>query len=509
MRLGSCTRVTYMVHLMTNPTKGKNGVYYYVKRVPRDLIEKLGKERYSISLRTKDPREAKRLCGEADVQKEREFAALRAGPVPVPFRDIVGLAGLAYRQLVESRTAEPGGGSLWRAMGQLLEHVRTGGRDAMRQWYGPTADGLFLESGRLPDDDSRERLIDELHKVYSLAWERLLNVSDGDYSPDVNLSRFPPPPPASKAAKPSSIIENAATFDGIIDAEAEKRSLGKDAVPLRAATERKFRAAASAFVAYRGSPLIATTTAKEVDAWKTAMLQLGEISNNTVRQRIQNLRTVVEWAREQTLGELFPNGNPLEIVTLPGFKSVDSDVRTYTMEEAKAVLKAARKEQAPELRWLPWMQAYSGARINELAQLTKEDFFQVEGRWFYNITTKGGKSLKTLSSQRRVPVHIALIREGLMQFVTKAKPGGLFPPRSQPNLSEWVRQDLKIEREGLAPNHGWRHLFEDLCTKGGVLDAARSYITGRATGKSSEGYGRSQVMLPGLAREMDKIPEIL
>jgi hypothetical protein len=39
-----------MVHLITNPTKGPNGVYYYVKRVPKDLIAKIGKERYSISL---------------------------------------------------------------------------------------------------------------------------------------------------------------------------------------------------------------------------------------------------------------------------------------------------------------------------------------------------------------------------------------------------------------------------------------------------------------------------
>ncbi len=39
-----------MVHLITNPTKGPKGVYYYVKRVPKDLIAKIGKERYSISL---------------------------------------------------------------------------------------------------------------------------------------------------------------------------------------------------------------------------------------------------------------------------------------------------------------------------------------------------------------------------------------------------------------------------------------------------------------------------
>ena len=58
----------------------------------------------------------------------------------------------------------------------------------------------------------------------------------------------------------------------------------------------------------------------------------------------------------------------------------------------------------------------------------------------------------------------------------------------------------------LAPNHGWRHLFEDLCRNSGVSDAAATYITGRVTGKSSDGYGKTQVMLPGLAAEMRKIP---
>jgi integrase len=493
---------------MTNPTKGPNGVYYYVKRVPKDLVDKIGRERYSISLRTKDPREAKRLCGEMDVQKEREFRAVREGPQPLTFKEIVGLAGLAYRRLVERRTAEPGEEGIWRSWLSLQQRISEGDREALHQWYGNTADSLVMESGRLADEDSRVRLISELHKVFTLAGEHLLKTAQGDYSPDPNVSRFPPPPVPDQLTAIDHLVGEL-TFEAVIDSEVEKRALGKDAVPMKGATERKFRAAATAFVAHRKSPNVATITAKDVEAWKRAMLQQGEISNNTIKQRVQNLRTVVEWAREQSLGELFPNANPLALVKLPAYRSVNSADRTYTMDEAKAVLKAARNATAPELRWLPWMLAYSGARINELAQLTKGDFFQVDGRWFYNLTTKGGRSLKTQSSARRVPVHHALIGEGLVGFINTAKAGRLFPPRSQPNLSEWIRKTLKIEREDLAPNHGWRHLFEDLCMQGGVLDAARNYITGRATGNSNEGYGKSQALLPGLAREIDKVPTLL
>jgi hypothetical protein len=63
-----------------------------------------------------------------DVQKDREFRALREGPQPLAFKDIVGLAGLAYRRLVERRTAEPGEESVWRSWLSLQERISAGDR---------------------------------------------------------------------------------------------------------------------------------------------------------------------------------------------------------------------------------------------------------------------------------------------------------------------------------------------------------------------------------------------
>ncbi len=140
-----------------------------------------------------------------------------------------------------------------------------------------------------------------------------------------------------------------------------------------------------------------------------------------------------------------PDRNPVEIVQLPKAKTVNSADRTYTLEEARQVLTAARKESAPELRWLPWLCAYSGARINEVAQLTPSDVFQVGEDWFFRLTTAGGKSLKTISSARRVPIHPAIIAEGFVEFVRshKNQAARMFPARSQPNLSEWIRGDAE------------------------------------------------------------------
>ncbi len=81
--------------------------------------------------------------------------------------------------------------------------------------------------------------------------------------------------------------------------------------------------------------------------------------------------------------------------------------------------------------------------------------------------------------------------------------------RAQDNVAEWIRGKLGITRKELAPKHGPRNMFEDVCVVGGVLDAARNYITGRVTGETGEGYGRSEAFLPGLMREMKKVPSYL
>lgn len=131
-------------------------------------------------------------------------------------------------------------------------------------------------------------------------------------------------------------------------------------MPLREETVEKYRLATNEFSAFRKSDDPTTVTPDEADAWKLAMMEGGKLSNNTIGQRLQNVRTVIEWARKHSHNKLFPLGNPLATVERPDYQTVASDTRTYTMDEAKQVLAAARKETRHDLRWLPWMCAYSG-----------------------------------------------------------------------------------------------------------------------------------------------------
>jgi integrase len=471
-----------------------------------------------VSLGTRDPKEAKRRFASAYAAVQEFWSAIKEGPKPLTHKQSLALAGEIRAAFISAFDNNPGEAETWeRAIrlndaaiaGRLnpltISTLETQARDLDKR-FGPMVDGVLATRGVIVEERYRPRLLQHVAEAMSDMARVNLSKARGDYSDSGESKKYP----TFEKATPVNESGREITFKSVIDTEVRRRSLGVNAVPIRDQTERKFRTATEEFAMFRKSDDITTVTAEEADAWLEHMLAKGELSNNTIGQRIQNVRTVIGWARTRSLNKLFPNGNPLEPVTLPSYQTVASDARTFTLSEAKQVLKAARKETAPELRWLPWMCAYSGARIKELAQLTRHDFFQVGNEWFFRITTAGGKTLKTRTSERRVPIHPDLIKEGLIDFVTSlTSDGRIFPPRTQPNISEWLREDVGIKRTELAPNHGWRHLFEDMCMVGGVIDAARNYITGRATGQSGEGYGKSEAMLPGLANEMRKIPSYI
>jgi integrase len=518
--------------------------FYLRVRVPRDLLNiapgrivhlpvdgvwrpvKVGSAA-KLSLETSDVATAKTRFGEAYAALVQAWEAMRSIPAALTHKQMLALAGEIRGAIVYAFDDEPGSFRMWAKV--LVKNQRaTIGRSNplkistpetiamdMERRFGSFIDIKLAQKGLSISPEQRPVLLQYVRQALDDAAVVNMAKADGDYSNSGAPTKYPEFVPVGASsqitAKPKQQTAYALTFTSVIDEEVRRRSAGKDAVPMRGATVNKFRSAADGFCIFRGSDDATMVTAREGDDWKQSMLREGKLSNNSIKQRLQNLRTVLQWARQHSLGELYPTGNPLDIVKAPAFQTVASDARTYTMDEAATVLLAARQQAEPELRWLPWMCAYTGARINELAQLTPRDFFKVGGDWFFRLTTAGGKTLKTKASERVVPIHPALVQEGLIDYIDTFPTQGkqrLFHVWSTQAVQRWVRVKVGLTREELAPSHGWRHLFEDLCMNGGVTDAARSYITGRATGKSSEGYGKSQAMLPGLANEMRKVPAI-
>ncbi len=102
----------------------------------------------------------------------------------------------------------------------------------------------------------------------------------------------------------------------------------------------------------------------------------------------------------------------------------------------------------PHRWWCPLIALYTGARINEIAQLKVCDIVQDQGVWCFSVqktvdedlAQSTGKrtrqSLKGKSAIRKVPIHESLIQAGFLDFLADMKACG--HPRLFPHLSAGV-----------------------------------------------------------------------
>lgn len=178
------------------------------------------------------------------------------------------------------------------------------------------------------------------------------------------------------------------------------------------------------------------------------------------------LKTVFAWA----VGNRRMASNPAAGITIKLGKPKKLRSKGFTDDEAGKLLLAARDyrkaDESPRTaaakRWVPWLCAYTGARLGEMAQLRKQDFRQDGDHWVIHITADAG-TVKT-DEARDVVLHQHLVDEGFVQFVKDAAAGHLFlkvgnegevrgPLRGLKNrLAEFARVQVPDER--VMPNHG-------------------------------------------------------
>lgn len=180
-----------MTFQMPHPVKDKkSGIYYFRVRVPVDLVSSVGRREVSKSLGTRDLQEAtERFTAEYGAVLKR-WKALRAKPEPLPFKQIVALAGKIYARMMEMLSDEPGPPAVWEQVGRLNSQAASS-PERLERWYGETVDGLLIEEGIATDDSSRMRLLAEVQKAWEQFAEQQAKRAGGDFSPDPQADRFP------------------------------------------------------------------------------------------------------------------------------------------------------------------------------------------------------------------------------------------------------------------------------------------------------------------------------
>ena len=153
---------------------------------------------------------------------------------------------------------------------------------------------------------------------------------------------------------------------------------------------------------------------------------------------------------------------------------VESKRSCYTNEEYKKILdnidliKFTPKKMKPtkyhkEYEIIIKIGAYTGARENEICQLTKKDILKDENDIYYinlEIDIDDDKTIKTISSFRKVPIHSEL-EEDLLNYIKSVKTNNLFKIKSNYFSIEFGEFKTKLGFGKKHVFHSFRNTLHD------------------------------------------------
>jgi len=169
--------------------------------------------------------------------------------------------------------------------------------------------------------------------------------------------------------------------------------------------------------------------------------------------------------------------------------------------------------------WLPLLALFTGARLEELGQARTEDVKEVDGVPVLEISDRGeGKSVKTESSRRRIPIHQTLLDLAFLDYVEtrrRAQDERLFPglKRNQygrwtPAWSKWWGRYARQKANIVDPRkvfHSFRHTFKDACRACHIPEEVHDALTGHSGGGVGRSYGGLHYPLAPLVEAMKKL----
>lgn len=546
----------HMVLAMSRPSRHpKTGIFWVRKRVPSDLVARVGRAIEYFSLQTREPSEAKQRHAEAITRLEARWAGLRrsgrsGAPGSASDASTVGRslsereagerAEWIYAHWLNLHRENPGQQRfwptdiyrhLWRSPGGRIEH-REDGRAAVRgassfaqaekiaeleAWCRDQAETVLALHDIEADEASTLRVTKAIAAQVQRASLALAALARGE--PYASPTTVRAATPAAKPAKAVGLIE-------LVEAwwrEAERTGKSES-------TRESYTTTIKQLVAFLRHDEAHRVTVDDVRRFKDHRLATRKsngqlLSPTTVKNSdLAALKSVFGWGVAN--GRLADN--PATDVTVPKVSKVKLREREFTQEEARALLQAAdHLPRGKELaqthaakRWIPWVLAFTGARVGEIAQLRRQDLRWVEveghpdGVWVLRITPEAGR-VKTKQA-REVPLHPQLVELGFSAFVERARQERLFlvpdaegkiagPLQGVKNrLGEFARE--LVNDPGVSPNHSWRHRFRTVATEAGIASNVIDAICGWSAKSVGERYG--SVSLKARADAIVRLPRI-
>lgn len=242
-------------------------------------------------------------------------------------------------------------------------------------------------------------------------------------------------------------------------------------------------------------------------------LDVQRLSADSVNKILASISSVLGWCVDNG----YVTANVARGVRVPKPKITNKRRLPFSADDLKAIFeespvfkdgKRPRGGAGHAAYWLPVLALYTGARLEEIGQLTIDDV-RCEGDIDYlDINADGeGKSVKTQSSIRRVPLHPRLVELGFLDYLDKTRRHGhtdVFPyvrskvAKRTASFSKWVNRyfrntcGITDERKVF---HSFRHTFKDTCRNSGIPRDIHDAITGHSDSSVGGRYGQGHSLV--------------
>lgn len=539
---------------MHNPTyilKSRNGIFYLRWPLPREIHPQKLPSDIKVSLQTRDPRKALRLSrvmihiGEhynnVGIAYRMDYQDLRTA-LQDHFR---ALRDETKKEIDAAGGLSPFDRDLYRTDLQIAEQANQRGTPL---------------SFTKPDDELLARFIDkygldiakgtdqygQLERDMKRGYRRFLQ---DVLAYDAQAADFDLDPPKEHIASPAQITSGAAkqkgmsladTIKGYVDekrdgknwaykTESEKLShlellkemLGADTdvKTLGALDAKKVKDTLRAYPKNREK--MKETSGRPLSEI-LGLPGVPTLHTTSVNKYLQSYGDLFNWAKQN--GHV--DQNVFAGLTIKQNKARNQDSRVaFTPDQIQLIVTAVLTNKSglankDYQKWGPLIGIYTGARLNEIAQLHLKDIQQIEGIWCFDFNDEGDrKSLKTEASRRLVPMHSRLVQLGLPNYVGDKRRLGqekLFPTFTYDPKNGWGRRlghhfntrllpELGIQSKGLV-FHSLRHTVVTRLMRTGVdLAVVQALVGHTRQGVTHQNYFKQGYTLQQLNEAIQKL----
>lgn len=499
---------------MPTPVKRPTSQFYWIrKKVPLRYRHLVGRQEIWKSLETTDRRTAVTRCTAASAELEAEWARLatessisRTGVElsPLTHQDLHALRGTAHVRVRDAHLANPPTG--FAAVG-LRAALDENDWEAVDQ----AVRSFLATEGVEATDAEVERFKPMFIAARRAGYADVARAAGGDYSENPELAKLP-----SRTTPKLDLVK---AFEEYVIKGGLKG--GKDGP-----TAKRWRPKIRDFCAWLGHRDLSRMTNEDGYSWADHLVDQGYNRKSVRLVWIASLSATAGFLVERRKPGAH---NPFRGIVVrdavdPKAEAKPPRQKGFTQAEAKKILSATvatpssmiSPEKRAARRWLPWLCAYSGARVNEITSLFPAEVTQDSGVWCMVIKP----SLEKTSQWRTVPIHSHVIEQGFLDYVEQRRKLGkpLFydPARSRggkianpqykktaERVGDWVR-GLGIRN--VQPNHGWRHLFKSVARHVHMDREVEGFVIGHRPKDANAGHDYGDRWAATMSAEVEKYP---